>query len=303
MTKKLFVICGHGAGDPGACGNGYQEAERVRALGKRIKELGGSNVILADTNRNWYADKGINNLTYASKDINIVELHMDSDDNESAKGAHIIIKEGYSADEYDKALAEGLAKIFPGRSEIIKKRSNLANANRAAAKMYNYRLAENGFISNKDDVEIFNSKLDEIAKLYLSVFGIKASGSASTSKPSTTTKPTTDSDKIDEDGFWGVETTTALQKALGTKVDGIISGQSASSKKYHVNCEETSWKYGTGGSMVIRALQEKIGVDSDGLFGPKSIAGVQKKFGLKQDSLCGPDTVKAIQKWINGGCK
>lgn len=32
----IFVIAGHGAGDPGACGNGYQEAERVRALAARI---------------------------------------------------------------------------------------------------------------------------------------------------------------------------------------------------------------------------------------------------------------------------
>ena len=47
---KLFVIAGHGAGDPGACGNGYQEAERVRALAKRIKEFGGNSVMLGDAN-------------------------------------------------------------------------------------------------------------------------------------------------------------------------------------------------------------------------------------------------------------
>ena len=29
---KLYVIAGHGAGDSGAVGNGYQEAERVRVL-------------------------------------------------------------------------------------------------------------------------------------------------------------------------------------------------------------------------------------------------------------------------------
>ena len=33
---KLYIICGHGNGDPGACANGYDEAERVRAIGKRI---------------------------------------------------------------------------------------------------------------------------------------------------------------------------------------------------------------------------------------------------------------------------
>ena len=49
----IFVIAGHGAGDPGACGNGYQEAERVRALASRIAAFGGDNVTVGDTNRNF----------------------------------------------------------------------------------------------------------------------------------------------------------------------------------------------------------------------------------------------------------
>ena len=37
----LFVIAGHGAGDSGAVGYGYTEAERVRALAGRLAALGG----------------------------------------------------------------------------------------------------------------------------------------------------------------------------------------------------------------------------------------------------------------------
>ena len=33
---KLFLIAGHGEGDPGAEGGGYTEAERVRALAERM---------------------------------------------------------------------------------------------------------------------------------------------------------------------------------------------------------------------------------------------------------------------------
>ena len=73
----LFVIAGHGAGDPGASGNEYTEAERVRALAARIKTLGGSNVTLADTSRNWYADNGISTLNM-DKSWCIIELHMDA---------------------------------------------------------------------------------------------------------------------------------------------------------------------------------------------------------------------------------
>lgn len=167
---KLFVIPGHGAGDPGACGNGYQEAERVRKLAQRIKDLGGDNVILADFKRNYYADNGISKLTL-DKDTQIVELHMDSA-TASARGAHVIINAKYNADKYDKALASAMSQLFPGRAETIVKRSNLANANRAAAKGYSYRLIECGFISNAQDIKIFNDHIDGMAQIILKCFGL-----------------------------------------------------------------------------------------------------------------------------------
>lgn len=186
---KLFVICGHGAGDPGACGNGYQEAERVRALGKRIKELGGNHVILGDMSRNYYADNGISNLTI-SKDYQIVELHMDSA-SATARGAHVIIKGGLNPDKYDTALAKFVSGMFPGRSVTISKRSDLANPARAYAKGYGYRLIECGFISNAEDVKVFNSGIDKLAKGILECFGIgvQAASKPTASKP--VTKPTT----------------------------------------------------------------------------------------------------------------
>ena len=216
MTK-LFVICGHGAGDPGACGNGYQEAERVRVLGKRIKELGGSNVMLGDVNRNYYADNGISSLTIP-KDYQIVELHMDSA-TASARGAHVIIKAGLNADQYDIALAKFISGMFPGRSKTISNRSDLANPARAYAKGYAYRLIECGFISNATDVAIFNSNIDKIAIGILACFGISVQN---TSKPNAP-KPSTPSKKTNEqiaqeviNGKWGNgETRKQKLKAAG----------------------------------------------------------------------------------------
>ncbi|MGE9977360.1 N-acetylmuramoyl-L-alanine amidase [Coprococcus catus] len=166
----VFLICGHGAGDSGAVGNGYQEQERVRTLGARIKALGGDYVTLADTSKNWYKTAGINTLTIP-KDWQILELHMDSGAS-SARGGHVIIKKGYTADKYDNALAKMLKEILPGRSNMIVGRSDLANVNRAAAKGYGYRLVEFGFISNKNDVKIFNSRMDDIAEGVLEAFDI-----------------------------------------------------------------------------------------------------------------------------------
>lgn len=173
----LYVIAGHGAGDPGACGNGYSEAERVRALASVIAQRGGSSVVLLDTSRNWYADKGVNTLSVAKGNA-LVELHMDAA-TPSAKGGHVIIKSGIGgADQYDKALASAIASIFPGRAQSIVEESSLANANRAYKRGINYRLLECGFITNAGDVQTFNSRMTEVADAILGAFGIKAGGSA-----------------------------------------------------------------------------------------------------------------------------
>lgn len=189
----LYVICGHGAGDPGACGNGYSEAERVRALGARIAALGGTSVTLLDTNRNWYADKGIRALFIPSGDA-LVELHMDSA-GPGAHGAHVIIASGVGGpDAYDRALADRLCAIFPGRANRIVERSDLANPNRAKARGINYRLVENGFITDAGDVETFNSRLDEVAGAYLDAFGI-ANGSAAPAAPAASDGNETEEDE------------------------------------------------------------------------------------------------------------
>lgn len=168
-VAKLFVICGHGAGDPGADGGGYTEAERVRALAARIKALGGSEVELGDTSRNWYRDGGISRLETSAP---VVELHMDASGVPGAHGAHVIIKQGFEPDEYDKALADRLSTMMPGRADKIVRHSELANVNRAARRGINYRLVENGFIDSDVDLAYFNSHVDDIARVYLEVFGI-----------------------------------------------------------------------------------------------------------------------------------
>ncbi|MCI8795282.1 MAG: hypothetical protein HFG89_00280 [Dorea sp.] len=167
----LFVIAGHGAGDSGAVGYGFTEAERVRVLAKRISEIGGENVTLGDISRNYYADRGINTLNIP-KDWQIIELHMDAASS-SARGGHVIIKEGLKPDQYDRALAEFISETFPGRAQSIYERSNLYNVNRSAARGFSYRLVEFGFITNNKDLDTFNSHIDDIAKGVLSAFDIQ----------------------------------------------------------------------------------------------------------------------------------
>lgn len=168
---NLFIICGHGNGDPGATGNGYKEAERVRVLATKIKEYGGNNVTIGDVNKNWYESNLINNKNIPKGSV-VLELHMDSSPVKSAKGAHVVIDADFKPDADDEALAKFITGIFPGRSQKIVGRNDLANPNRAQAAGINYRLLECGFISNSGDVKIFNEKIDEIAKGILKSFKI-----------------------------------------------------------------------------------------------------------------------------------
>ena len=302
----IFVIAGHGAGDPGASGNGYTEAERVRALAAKIKAYGGDDVTVGDTSRNWYADNGISTLSI-SKSWQIIELHMDSA-SASARGGHVIINSGFEPDKYDTALAAFISGILPGRAQTIVKRNDLANPKRAAAKGYPYRLLECGFISNTQDVKIFNEKTDEIAKGILNVFGIgtSASGSTDTSGESKLVSATPQPDtlkagRLAVDGKWGRDTTLRLQKIFGTVQDGAVSNQRA---EYRQPGCYTGWEWEndpSGYSDLIKAIQRKVGSAVDGWIGPDTIRAMQKYWGTVQDGKISAvsDLVKAIQKWAN----
>lgn len=194
----LFIIAGHGAGDCGAIGYGYTEAERVRALASRLQALGGGNVTVADMNRNWYADNGIMSLNIP-KDWQILELHMDSA-GASAKGGHVIINSAYSADQYDTALASFIGSFFPGRAKNIVPRSDLANPNRAAARGYSYRLLENGFITNSGDLNKFNCKMDDLARGILNAFGIATASPAKEDSDGKVTSGGTSQDSVQHYG-------------------------------------------------------------------------------------------------------
>lgn len=168
---KLYVIAGHGDGDPGAVGNGYREADQVRKLAKRIVELGNGQVDHYPYDQNCYADNGLSRINPGCP---VIECHMDSGVS-SARGGHVIISSrSGGVDRYDEALASLMREIFPGRSNLIVERGDLQNPNVAASRGINYRLVEFGFISNATDANIFNTRIDDIARGVLKAFGINA---------------------------------------------------------------------------------------------------------------------------------
>lgn len=119
------------------------------------------------------------------------------------------------------------------------------------------------------------------------------------------TPPTpTPTHKIDEDGLWGKDTTRKAQEVFGTPVDGIVSNQLVWWKNKNPGLLDSSFEwddYMAGGSALICAIQNKLGVNPDGYIGSETISAMQRWLGTPVDGcVSNPSAmVKAFQHWLN----
>ena len=94
--------------------------------------------------------------------------------------------------------------------------------------------------------------------------------------------------ELELDGKWGKDTTTRSQEVYGTTVDGIVSNQKLTSKKYVPGASTSSWKFKllgySKGSSLIKAIQTDL----------------KAKFYYtgKNDGWCEKGTATAIQKFL-----
>lgn len=113
------------------------------------------------------------------------------------------------------------------------------------------------------------------------------------------------SNQIAEDGLWGPNTTGKAQLQAGTTHDRIISGQDRGDMR-KINkggLQYDTWKIGSGGSQLIRAIQKKIGAKVDGYAGVETWTKFQKYLGTTPDGYAsGPsDAVREFQRRLNAG--
>lgn len=104
--------------------------------------------------------------------------------------------------------------------------------------------------------------------------------------------------KLTVDGAWGPATTRRLQEVLGTPVDGIISGQYRNAITNNLH----SVRFGTSGSMMVREMQRRLGVNADGFFGPITARALQRRMGTPVTggiSKNNSSVVKALQRRLN----
>lgn len=120
------------------------------------------------------------------------------------------------------------------------------------------------------------------------------------------------------DGYWGNETTYALQKSLGTPEDGIVSAQNVYYKDDNPGLKN-GWQWTSNpdlynsGSLVIARMQDLLnkkggyGIEEDGSIGPETIKALQKRLkslGIYDGTIDGElwensPTIKAMQRRLN----
>ena len=110
--------------------------------------------------------------------------------------------------------------------------------------------------------------------------------------------------EITEDGYWGSRTTAALQEVVGTPIDGFVSSQEVENRPLMPACTDGwEWETDPDGSVVIAAMQTRLGVHSDGIMGPATINALSARYEIEGDgTLSDPSlTVAALQAALNNG--
>lgn len=334
MAVKLYVVAGHGAGDPGAVGYlnnvRYEEYERVRTLARtiaeRMKELGGDQVMLSPFDQDPYQSNGLRDWPIP-RDAEVVELHMDSAAF-TARGGHVIYKAGLTPDRYDYELARRIAEMFPGRATALQARSELKNCNQAAARGLSYRLVENGFISNEGDLAKFNDNVDAIARIYLEVFGIDVPDAPVAPVPET--KPAEGAvaemqrnlngilqafmiEEVAVSGAWDIQTQTGIVRLFqassnhdfgsGLVVDGVSGGKTREA----LNRQPVGIGYETFGNDVWCVKAALVGHGHEIDLGnwdwreaeDAALRVHQRAWGLDDDGVCGPFTWATLVSAVN----
>lgn len=178
---KVALVPGHGYADPGAVGNGTNErdfirknivpnvAKYLRTAGHDVYLYGGSNM-----SQDMYQDTAYGQRLGNKKDYGlywlkrnqnpdvVVEFHLDAA-GANASGGHVIISNKFNADTIDNGI-QSVIKSNLGQIRGVSPRNDLLNVNVSAELNVNYRLAELGFITNKNDMDYIKENTEKYCR-------------------------------------------------------------------------------------------------------------------------------------------
>lgn len=165
---KILLIAGHGAGDPGACGNGYKEAnltrEIVNNVEKKLKKY--ATVDIYNQKRNAFYDC-LNGVFKIGKYDYVLEIHLNAS-NGKGHGTEIYVTTTEQGITVEQAIMKNMSKFFTLRDNDSifdgVKRTNFLVINTVKSRGMSGALLETCFIDNKSDIAIYKKNKDAIAQ-------------------------------------------------------------------------------------------------------------------------------------------
>lgn len=275
---KILIIAGHGAGDSGAVGCGYKEAELTREATKILEgkfEAYDCDVKRYPTAHDAYQDNKRGDMQDRfSKYGLVIEVHFNSYNGE-AHGTECLYRPARM-----RALAGKVADAIAREGFFdrgAKQRTDLMNMNTCYRSGVPYILIETCFIDSKSDMKRYKEKLytvwDEVAEAAADYYGIKKLASAG--KPVETTKTSTSKKKPARDvkkGFSGTFPTLPKKGYLAEGDDGVQTGRLQRFLKWYGTYKgEVDDSFGPLTKKATEAYQRKEGLEVDGYFGKASL--------------------------------
>lgn len=168
---NILLIAGHGNGDPGACGCGYQEATETRrmvdALAPRLRARG-CDVDVFDKSQNAYDVVRYGGaLPLAGIDY-VVECHLnagvgDQGGNGYTTGTEVLVHASEPATTVEQCIVNNICALgFTNRG--VKRRNDLAVMGYVVNNGISHALIETCFIDDADDMALYERKFDEVAQ-------------------------------------------------------------------------------------------------------------------------------------------
>lgn len=167
-AMKILLIAGHGNGDCGACGCGYQEATLTREVVNLLKpQLDKyADVTIADTNKDWFEYLKTNSFNFKPYDY-VLEIHFNACVNDTkgdgrTTGTEIYIttsEKGYSVEQN---IVNGISNI--GLKNRGVKRKNWSVISKVKKQGVSSALLEVCFIDDLDDMKLYQNKKSEIIR-------------------------------------------------------------------------------------------------------------------------------------------
>lgn len=161
---NILIIAGHGQGDVGACGNGYQEATLTRELVSLLSPIltKYADVDIFDTSLNMYKYLKSNKFDFGKYDY-VLEVHFNAFDTK-ADGVEILVHPSEISTTVEELMLKNISTIgFKNRG--VKTRTDLQNMNICKGSQgVSYALIETCFIDNKSDMKLYLSHKKDVAQ-------------------------------------------------------------------------------------------------------------------------------------------